>query len=87
MSDQMAVERARSVKQAHEEELMVMPNVVAIGIGRRKVGGSFSNEIAIIVSVSQKYLPDELDEADTIPTEIEGVLVDVQQVGTLRAGG
>ena len=84
MSDDM--ERTVAAKEAHENELMALPNVVSVGVGMRSVGGEYTNEIAIIVSVSEKYPSGELDAADVIPSEIEGIPVDVQHVGTISAG-
>jgi hypothetical protein len=86
MPDRTALERARAVKRAHEEELMTFANVVAVGIGLRSVGGHFTEEVAIVVSVVEKYPDDELDPSDLIPREIEGVPIDVQKTGPLIAG-
>jgi hypothetical protein len=84
--DPAPLERARAVKRAHEDELMALPNVVAVGVGLRSVGGQATDQIAIVVSVVQKLPPDDLDPADRIPAEIDGVPVDVQQTGLLTAG-
>jgi len=85
--DPAAIERARAVKAAHEDELMALPNVVAVGVGLRSTGGQITGEVAIIVSVVEK-LPDEaIDPGERIPPEIDGVPVDVQQSGVISAGG
>ena len=85
MADTQAFEHVRQVKREHEAELMSIANVVAVGVGMRSVGGQPTNEIVIVVSVNQKYPSDELDAAAMIPVEIDGVAIDVQQVGDLRA--
>jgi len=83
MSDEMA--RIRAVKAAHEAELMRKANVVGVGIGLRQRDGKYTGELALIVSVTHKVPPEELDAEDLVPREIDGVPVDVQAVGTLRA--
>lgn len=83
--DEMA--RIRAVKSAHEAELMRKANVVGVGIGLRQREGKYTGEVALIVSVTHKVPLDELDPWDVIPEEIDGVPVDVQAVGTLRALG
>ena len=86
MSDQEELfEHAKQVKAAHEEMLLQKPNVVGVGIGFAQRSQQTTNELCLVVMVSQK-LPDEaLSPEDRIPRELEGVPVDVQQVGDLRA--
>ncbi len=83
MLDEVA--RIRAVKAAHEAELMRKANVVGVGIGLRQRDGQYTGELALIVSVTRKVPLDELDPGDIIPQEIDGIPVDVQAVGTLRA--
>jgi len=83
MSDEIA--RIRAVKLAHEAELMRKANVVGVGIGLRQRDGKYTGELALIVSVTHKVPPEELDAEDLVPHEIDGIPVDVQAVGTLRA--
>ncbi len=83
MSDEIA--RIRAVKAAHEAELMRKANVVGVGIGLRQRDGQYTGELALIVSVTHKVPPEELDAEDLVPQEIDGIPVDVQAVGTLRA--
>lgn len=78
------IERIRAVKAAHEEELLSKANVVGVGIGLRQRRGEYTGELALVVSVTHKVPPEELDPEDLIPREIDGVPVDVQVVGTLR---
>jgi hypothetical protein len=49
------------------------------------VAGKQTDMVALVVMVTQK-LPDwQLAAEDVIPTEIEGVPVDVQEIGWLNA--
>ena len=47
--------------------------------------GKPTEEIALVVSVSKKLPPSEVETSDRIPTEIEGVPVDVKEVGEILA--
>lgn len=92
MSDEKAgdlslVQRASAVRAAHQAELMAKANVVGVGVGYRRVAGKQTDQVALVVMVTEK-LPDwQLAEEDMIPTEIDGVPVDVQEVGRLSAQG
>ncbi|HIQ01866.1 MAG TPA: hypothetical protein EYH30_07020 [Anaerolineales bacterium] len=77
--------RVRAVKAAYEKELLRKANVVGVGIGLRRRGGQSTGELSIVVSVTHKVPLEELDPQDVIPRELEGVPVDVQAVGVLRA--
>lgn len=79
------LERARRVKARHEAVLLKKANVVAVGVGYRQRGGSPTREVCITVSVSKKQPLDELDPREVVPAEIEGVPVDVQETGEVRA--
>ncbi len=84
--DESIMDRLKAIKRTHEARLMRLRNVVGVGIGYRQRGGQVTDELAIVVSVVDKIPPEELDEESVIPTEIEGVPVDVQIVGTIRGG-
>lgn len=76
---------ARRVMVAHQEDLLNRPNVVGCGIGFRQIQGKRTQELAIVVLVNQKIPVAGLDPDAVIPQELDGVPVDVQQVGTLTA--
>ena len=81
------LERLRAVKSAHEPDLMRKANVVGVGIGLRHREGNPTGEPVIVVSVTRKVPLSQLAPGDVIPHELEGVPVDVQAIGTLRALG
>ncbi len=81
------LEELRRVKARHEAELMDKANVVSVGIGFRQQGNRPTDELAIVVSVTQKVPRSALAPEDRIPEEIEGVIVDVQALGELQALG
>jgi len=65
-------------------DLMEKAHVVGVGVGMAKVSGEYTQEMALIVMVEQKIPEAELDPQDQIPHTIEGVRVDVQEVGTIQ---
>ncbi len=77
--------RVQDVKRRWEAALLRKANVVAVGIGYRQRGGRMTDELCLVVSVRRKVPLESLAPEDRIPPEIEGVPVDVQEAGTLRA--
>ena len=65
--------------------LMKKANVVGVGVGLRHQGGTRSDTVALIVMVEQKIPRNLLAPEDVIPAEIEGVPVDVREVGKIEA--
>jgi hypothetical protein len=86
MSEQAELfERAKQVKAAHQEMLMAKANVVGVGIGFARRGQESTNQLSLVVMVSQKLAIELLETKDIIPRELDGIPVDVQEVGELRA--
>jgi hypothetical protein len=79
-----SMDAIRAVKQAHEGQLMGMANVVGVGIGFRTCQGLRTNEPALVVMVSRKIPSELLNPEERIPAEIDGVPVDVQEVGQIH---
>lgn len=79
------VQKASAVRRAHQAELMAKPNVVGVGVGYRWVAGQRTETVALVVMVTHKLPPEALTPEDVIPPEIDGVPVDVQEVGQLNA--
>lgn len=78
-------QKASQVKRAHQAELMAKANVVGVGVGYRQVGGQRTETVALVVMVSRKLPLAQLAPKDVLPRRIEGVPVDVQEVGELKA--
>ncbi len=83
--DLSPTQKASAVKRQYQDELMSKANVVGVGVGYQQIAGRRTDTVALVVMVTQKLPPHQLDPQDVIPTEIEGVPVDVQEVGELRA--
>jgi hypothetical protein len=78
-------QKAMSVKRSYQEELMSKANVVGVGVGFQNKGGEKTDNVAIIVMVRRKLPKSQLAPQDIVPTELEGVPIDVQEVGDIKA--
>lgn len=63
-----------SVKEANESGLLRKRNVNAVGIGRKRTGGSLTDELAIVVFVDKK---EDVPAKERVPATIDGVKTDV----------
>lgn len=77
--------RAAEVQARYTDELMRKANVQGTAIGLAKVNGKYTDQVALVVLVDKKVPSSLLDAKDIIPKELEGVRVDVQEVGVLQA--
>jgi len=78
-------QKVTAVKRAHQAELMMKANVVGVGVGFRSQKGARTDQVALVVMVSRKMPKSRLKPKDLLPLEIEGVPVDVQEVGEVKA--
>ena len=85
MASAEAIARAQAVKARYEKKLMRKRNVVGVGVGFRERAGKETDAVCIVVSVRQKLPRDQLAPQDVIPTELDGVPVDVKATGAFRA--
>jgi len=84
--EESTLEQAQAVRKAHEAELLRRANVVGVGVGLRTQGGRRQPQVALVIMVRQKIPRAMLAEADVLPVEIDGVPVDVVEVGDIHAG-
>ena len=70
---------------AAQRELMRRQNVLATGIGYKKVAGQLTSELAIVCSVDNKKPLARLQKADIIPPRIQDIPTDVRATGQFRA--
>lgn len=82
---QEQTDNIRRVRRAYEDELMSKANVVGVGVGYRQRGGEPTGELTLVVMVNKKVPESLLAPEDVIPPTLEGVPVDVQEVGEIRA--
>ena len=85
MAEGKGIEEIRAVKDRHGESLLEKKNVVGLGIGYKEVEGQETGLLSLVVMVRKKESRSQLDATDLIPSEIEGVPVDVKEVGEIVA--
>ncbi len=83
--DQGLMEKITVVQATHTQDLMAKANVVGLAVGMKQIGGKVTDQPCLVVMVGKKLAEDELDEDDIVPSEIDDVLTDVQEMGFLRA--
>jgi hypothetical protein len=76
-------QRVERILRQNEKDLMAKANVVGVGIGYRERTLQPTQEISLIVLVSKKLPRALLAAKDIIPLEIDGVPVDVKEVGQM----
>lgn len=84
-TDQAAIERITRAQEQHSEALLRLPNVVGTALGVKMTDDEPTDELALVVLVRQKVPLESLKPEERIPAKIDGVLVDVQEVGDLLA--
>lgn len=78
-------ERIMAVMQNHKGELLSKPNVVGVAVGFRQINGESTQELALVVMVHQKVPEKLLSPEQKIPVAIEGIPIDVQEIGEITA--
>ncbi len=64
--------------------LFTKPNLVATGVGYKRVQGKQIDELCIICSVDTKIASKSLSDRELIPPSIEGITTDVHPVGQIH---
>ena len=72
------------VRARREGELLRYPHVVGVTDGIRTRQGKPTGEHCLVVLVERKVPETELDRGDMLPREIDGVPVDVVEVGKIE---
>ncbi len=76
--------RIAEVQARHETELLHYPNVVGVSVGIRTMQGRPTGEHCLVVYVERKIPRAQLDASEIVPSEVEGIPVDVVEVGTIE---
>ena len=71
------------VKNSVQYNLMKKKNVTGVGIGYKETKGKVTDQLSLVVLVTKKEESSQLSTKDIIPSEIEGVITDVKQVGKI----
>lgn len=77
------LDRAVTLANAHEKQLLSYPGVIGVGAGPERREGRLTGQPAIVVTVRRKKSREDLEAAGEapLPEEIEGIAVDVEQEG------
>ena len=77
----MTKERARlqAVQAKHLDRLLAWPNVTAVDINKRTVGGKQTDQLCLVVWVRTKKPESEIAVEEVLPKDIDGVPVDVYE--------
>ena len=75
----------KQIKEASKDNLLAMQNVVGVGVGYQIKGGEQTDNYAIVVMVSRKLPVPALPPNAILPKNVNGVTIDVIEVGELRA--
>lgn len=84
MTEQAEVAITR-IQEEYSEELMNKAHVIGVAMGLRQRNEVKTNELCLVVLVDQKVSVDQLDPLDRIPAQIDGVPVDVREMGAFNA--
>ncbi len=79
------IRRATDAQQQFTEELLKYPHVVGVAVGYVTRNGERQDEIGLIVMVDEKISEAQLAPEEILPRQIDGVPVDVQEMGTFTA--
>jgi hypothetical protein len=83
--DDVLMRHVEYVQRRYEHYLLSKPHVVGVGIGFACRGGEQTPELSVVVMVDQKLPSAQLAPADRLPTQLEGVRIDVQEMGQFAA--
>ena len=74
-------EHAKEVKERYTSSLMALERVVGVGVSKRPGPDPNQSTWVIVVYVSKKIPPHQIDPSSMIPKQIEGVPTDVVETG------
>lgn len=78
-------ERIMAVMKEHKNGLLSKPNVVGVAVGFKQNAGISTQDLALVVLVETKIPLHALPPDAQIPESIEGIPVDVQEIGKISA--
>jgi hypothetical protein len=73
------------IKEEHKTALLAKPNVVGVGVGYKVSGGTKTSELSVVALVREKLPRAALEPKEIVPREVDGVSIDVVEVGDLKA--
>lgn len=84
MDDEKRIAEIAAVQDKYSPKLLAYPNVVGAGIGLRQRQGKATDELCLVVMVRRKLPPGQLPAGGVLPSELEGVGLDVLETGAFE---
>ena len=75
----------REIKKQEQFNLLKKANVYSVAIGYKQVKGEKTKNLAIVVGVGKKLPCAQLSRKESIPFEINGIPIDIVELGNIRA--
>ena len=85
MSQDEKTAKATLVQKKYTETLLKIPHVIGVAVGLAKTNGAYTSDVCLVVMVDKKRPITELASQDQIPAQLDGVRVDVQEIGVPTA--
>lgn len=85
MDQDEATRRALRVQEKYSDRLMALPRVVGTAVGLRQRQGQYTDQVVLVVMVERKLPLSEIAPGEAVPTELEGVPVDVLETGRFHS--
>ncbi len=82
---QQILSQVRQVSQQAIPDFFQRRNVIGVGIGYKNSEGQATDQLSLIISVTQKLPIEQLAEQDLIPKFFQGLITDVVETGRIRA--
>ncbi|MBN1541078.1 hypothetical protein JW992_02960 [candidate division KSB1 bacterium] len=79
------LQQMQALRQRMEKQLRRKANVVGVGVGFKESAGKITDEMALMVLVSDKVPLQMLARRDVVPQSIDGLTTDVMRVGKVVA--
>ena len=81
MSQDEKTAKATLVQKKYTEMLLKISHVMGVAVGMEKKNGVYTGDVCLVVLVDKKRPAADLAPQDQIPTELDGVHIDVQEIG------
>ncbi len=77
--------QVRQAKELHKETILARANVIGVGTGYKVSKGEKTDQLCVVALVRQKVPKEGLAPEALLPQAVDGVSIDVIEVGDLRA--
>ena len=85
MSSTRNISKIEAAKHKFASQLLSLPHVRGLGVGKKRITGIETDQFCVKVYVDRKVDLSALAETDRVPSDLEGIPTDVEEMGVLRA--